>query len=125
MVVILVAHPRKTKEAISNDDVSGSSDITNRVDVVLSYSRNEKKSEDMPDQCDSKLSVLKNRLTGRLTRAGKEIELFYSNMSKRVTSLESPERTYRWEINERSELLNLDEMKLFEAEEWEDLTDEL
>ena len=79
----------------------------------------------MPDQCDSKLSVLKNRLTGRLTRAGKEIELFYSNMSKRVTSLESPERTYRWAINERSELLNLDEMKLFEAEEWEDLTDEL
>lgn len=125
VVVILVAHPRKTKEAISNDDVSGSSDITNRVDVVLSYSRNEKKSEDMPDECDSKLSVLKNRLTGRLTRAGKEIELFYSNMSKRVTSLESPERTYRWEINERSELLNLDEMKLFEAEEWEDLTDEL
>ena len=42
-----------------------------------------------------------------------------------MTSLESPERTYRWEINERSELLNLDEMKLFEAEEWEDLTDEL
>ena len=38
--VVLVAHPRKTKEGFTNDDVAGSGDITNRVDTVLAYSRN-------------------------------------------------------------------------------------
>ena len=125
VVVILVAHPRKTKEAISNDDVSGSSDITNRVDVVLSYSRNPNKQDGNSEECDSKLSVLKNRLTGRLTRSGNEIEMFYSNMSKRVTSLESPERVYSWEIKDRISLMNLDKMESFQMEEWEELPDEI
>lgn len=123
VVVVLVAHPRKTEKQIGNDDVSGSADITNRVDVVLSYSRNTNKSESTPDECDSKLSVLKNRLTGRLTRDGNEIELFYSKMSKRVSSLDSPERVYGWEMKERVNLFNLDKMEAFQPEDWEDITD--
>ena len=39
IVVLLVAHPRKMKDGnFANDDVAGSGDITNRVDVVMSYS---------------------------------------------------------------------------------------
>lgn len=121
VVVILVAHPRKTKEAISNDDVSGSSDITNRVDVVLSYSRDENNSG-----WDGTLSVLKNRLTGKLTPKGQEIKLLYSGKSKRIRPASSDERkVYGWEMKERMQLMNLDNMKSFHMEEWEDQTDEL
>ena len=91
VVILLVAHPRKTRDNLENDDVSGSSDITNRVDVVLSYARNQ------DDVCDGKLSVLKNRLTGRLTKKGGEVQLFYSNKSKRITSLQSPGKNYGWQ----------------------------
>lgn len=121
VVVILVAHPRKTKDAIGNDDVSGSSDITNRVDVVLSYSRDENNSG-----WDGTLSVLKNRLTGKLTPKGQEIKLLYSGKSKRIRPASSDKgKVYGWEINERRQLMNLEHMESFYMEEWEDLTDEL
>ena len=42
MVIALVAHPRKTQRDFDNDDVSGSADITNRVDVVMSYDKDDK-----------------------------------------------------------------------------------
>lgn len=108
VVIVLVAHPRKTKEAISNDDVSGSSDITNRVDVVLSYSRDNTESPN-----DSRLSVLKNRLTGKLTTKDSEIELFYSNKSKRINSKESGNKKYGWEEKSR--------IRLIDENEWEEL----
>ena len=88
VAIILVAHPRKTNAPIDNDDISGSGDITNRVDVVMAYSRNAKKQEDGPE-CDSLLSIMKNRLTGKLTRKNEPIELYYSNKSKRITSKDS------------------------------------
>lgn len=101
LVIILVAHPKKTQSAIENDDVSGSADITNRVDVVMSYCRNKDKiNPDDVDAADSKLSILKNRLTGKLTRAGEEIELYYSQKSKRITSISSEIKKYGWEKQE-------------------------
>ena len=119
VVIIMVAHPRKTKEAIGNDDVSGSADITNRVDVVLSYSRDENNSG-----WDGALSVLKNRLTGKLTPKGQEIKLLYSGKSKRISPASSEKgKVYGWEMKERRELMNLDKMKAFQPEDWEDITD--
>lgn len=91
IVVLIVAHPRKTQSNIENDDVSGSGDITNRVDVVMAYSRTD------GEDCDSKLSILKNRLTGKLTSKGEEIKLFYSNSTKRISSLCSNDKSYSWE----------------------------
>ena len=99
VVILLVAHPKKTREQLENDDVSGSSDITNRADVVLTYSSNADKHEDNPEDCDSKLSVLKNRLTGRITRKGQEVELYFSRKSKRITSkkgFENGVKEYGW-----------------------------
>lgn len=104
VVVILVAHPRKTQMGgkpgaeLGNDDVSGSSDITNRVDLVMAYSRNYSKTN--PDdtmQADSRLSVTKNRLTGKLTQKGKSIDLFYSQKSKRISSVLSKDKSYGWQ----------------------------
>lgn len=90
IVVLLVAHPKKTQNRIENDDVLGSSDITNRVDVVLSYSR------DTGEMCDGRLAILKNRLTGKITRKDAEIQLFYSNSTKRITSVSSGGKVYGW-----------------------------
>ena len=94
VVVILVAHPRKSREGFTNDDIAGSGDITNRVDIIFSYERDEK-----DDSCDSKLAITKNRLEGKLTSKGSEIPLFYSNSTKRITSLSSKHRIYGWEKN--------------------------
>jgi len=96
IVVLVVAHPRKAQTSIENDDVAGSGDITNRVDVVMAYSRNEN------GECDSKLSILKNRLTGKLTSKGNEVKLFYSNSTKRISSLSSNNKAYSWESKEQT-----------------------
>jgi archaellum biogenesis ATPase FlaH len=89
IVVLLVAHPRKSSNDFTNDDVSGSADITNKVDVVMSYSRAKE-----ADDCDSKLQITKNRLTGKLA---KDIELFYSPKTKRIFGRTSTIRRYGWE----------------------------
>ena len=92
ITIILIAHPRKTKtgEEIEGDDVSGSSDITNLADVVLSYKRLEK-----PDKqgahdpteggkYHSSISVIKNRLNGRIAKGKSSIKVTYSEITKRI-----------------------------------------
>lgn len=93
VVILLVAHPRKTSGSISNDDVSGSSDITNKVDVVMSYSRDEENEEE-----DKRLfRVTKNRLTGKLTKENSPISLYYASGSKRIVGVEKRfNREYSW-----------------------------
>lgn len=92
MVVLLVAHPRKSSGELGNDDVSGSADITNRVDIVLSYERADKQ-----DNRKSLLSVTKNRLTGKLKTGDNRIELFFSDKTKRISDIKSTYRHYGWE----------------------------
>lgn len=92
VVVILVAHPRKTQNDFSNDDVAGSADITNKVDVVLNYSRAPEGSH-----ASSKLSVTKNRLFGRLLTGSDAIDLMYSEKTKRIYSPKATyQRVYGW-----------------------------
>ena len=77
MVILLVAHPRKTNAEFDNDDVSGSADITNRVDVVMSYDRDKKR-----NQNDLRvLKITKNRMTGHLG----DMDLYFSDFSKRIS----------------------------------------
>ena len=83
VVIFLIAHPRKKQGFVNfdNDDVAGSSNITNLVDVVLRYSR--PKGKDIPpDTMDRELTVFKNRLTGQTNRNG--IKLFFQEGSKRI-----------------------------------------
>ena len=87
ITIILIAHPRKTEQgkALANDDVSGTSDITNLADIVLAYSRlDEKGSEN--GKYHSAITVTKNRLTGKLTMRDKPIKVSYSEMTKRIIS---------------------------------------
>lgn len=95
ILILLVAHPRKNSGNLSNDDVSGSSDITNKVDVVMQYTRDADK-EDAPDN-ERKFAVTKNRLTGRLTKSKQYIRLYYDSKSKRISDSESGfDREYGW-----------------------------
>lgn len=93
VAVLLIAHPRKSRDDFTNDDVSGSADITNRVDYVMCYER----TGDEDQTCDSQLLVTKNRLTGRLVKKENAIKLFYSQSTKRITSMASKTRRYGWE----------------------------
>lgn len=94
VVVILVAHPRKNKfSSDDTDEISGSADITNKVDIVMTYKRFDGMGEDV-----RKLSISKNRLTGRLATGGKEIMLFYDPASKRISDVNSAfTKSYAWE----------------------------
>lgn len=93
VVIILVAHPRKSNQAFSNDDVAGSGDITNKVDVVMSYQR-----DDKDETYNGRLSVTKNRLNGRCASGDDAIGLIYSEKTKRITSPSSGVRHYGWEM---------------------------
>lgn len=111
IVILLVAHPRKTSGNLSNDDISGSADITNKVDVVMSYSRDNEDND--PDK--RLFQVTKNRLTGRLTKENSPIPLYYSSSSKRIVGIEKVfNREYGWnsigdgfyEIGDMSDYIN-------------------
>ena len=98
VAIILVAHPRKSGKddrdsSFDNDIVSGSSNITDRVDIVMNYSRVRKEGSEN----NSLLEIGKNRLMGTL-RLGKDgIPLNYSADDKRVCGLRSLEKRYGWE----------------------------
>lgn len=81
VAIILIAHPKKTKDNFDNDSVSGSADITNAVDLVINYERSGK-----DDDFDSKVTITKNRLTGRLITKDNPVKLIYSESSKRIQS---------------------------------------
>ena len=91
ITVILIAHPRKTKngEELQNDDVSGTGDITNLADVVLSYSRLQKTGSKDPTEggkYQSAIGITKNRLNGRLAQYDNVIKVRYSEATKRIVS---------------------------------------
>ena len=103
--ILLVAHPRKQYGSISNDDISGSSNITDRADIVLVYGRpkkekNEKEQElsEVVDDSVRVLEVLKNRLTGNLAMDKKGIKLVFEPGSKRIAENTKAffEKTYKW-----------------------------
>lgn len=92
VLIFLIVHPRKSNGTLfDNDDVAGSSNITNLVDVVLRYGK--PKDNDNPDTAERVLTVYKNRLTGRTDRNG--ITLYYQESSKRISEHES---VFDWEL---------------------------
>ena len=81
VIIFLIAHPRKRKGDggdFDADDVMGSGNITNAVDVVLNYDTG----PDKFGKPDRILSVKKNRLTGDLDDG---IGLWYDPASKRIS----------------------------------------
>ena len=78
-VIMLVAHPRKSGNGESNDDISGSGDIVNKADIAMYYDKD--KDRDLDDL--RVLRVTKNRLTGKLGK----VDMWYSE-SRRISDIE-------------------------------------
>lgn len=84
VVILLVAHPRKAakdSKGFQNDDVLGSSNITNFADIILRYDTPSKKEQDKNKRI---LELTKSRRDGR---RGK-FEMFYDFKSKRISDSE-------------------------------------
>ena len=96
VAVILVAHPRKqgkdSDREFDNDDVAGSADITNKVDIVLNYCRPKKE-----ESYQRVLSLDKNRINGHLLKGDKAVHMKYNNKSRQITAERSLSRRYGWE----------------------------
>ena len=118
--VLLIAHPRKSGNEFSNDDVSGSGDITNKADVILNYQRAKE-----TERYESVLQITKNRLFGIL-RAGKNngIPLRYSERTKRVFSLYDKQiKHYGWEKTDTAPLISSPKSKMTEMPKQDDIID--
>lgn len=78
VIILLIVHPRKRQgNTFSNDEVAGSSNITNLADVVLNYAQPPNDMDIVPDRV---LQVTKNRLSGTTGT----INLWYDIPSKRI-----------------------------------------
>lgn len=85
VLILLIAHPRKSiNDRFENDDVAGSSNITNLVDVVMRYDTPKDATD--PDTPERTLTIHKNRLTGKTNSKG--IKLYFQESSKRISEHE-------------------------------------
>lgn len=99
VVILLVAHPKKggvNDVQDDNDLVAGSSDITNKADIVLKYSR---LAEEEADGANSLIKVTKNRIMGTLrVRNDNAIRVRYIEKSKRIVDAgRTTIKAYGWE----------------------------
>ena len=99
VVILLVAHPKKGGVNESQDDndlVAGSSDITNKADIIIKYSR---MAEAEADGANSLIKITKNRIMGTLrVRNDNAIRVRYSEKSKRIVDAgRDREKSYSWE----------------------------
>ncbi len=95
VVLVLVAHMRKNNSNRNgNDEVAGSSDISNLASITLMY---EKDKELSPDQ--RRLKVWKNRLFGYTNPDGYVMD--YDEKSKRIYGAgDNPNMEYGWYVPE-------------------------
>ena len=108
VLIILVAHKRKTGSVIEvdeNDAVSGSADITNLALVTLSYCKDK---ELEPNQ--RLLKISKNRLFGRVNPKG--WVMFYDEKSRRIFCQgDDPNYETGWTSDEDNNL-DIEQMEL-------------
>ncbi len=109
--VLMVAHERKQAASDTNDQVSGTANITNLADVVIAYRRNKTGGE-----YDAEIEISKNRtFTGLcLTSADKSIGVYFDPVSRRLKTDLSPknwEKAFSWEKDWEREVaqINTDE----------------
>lgn len=85
IVILLVAHPRKSKASeLDSDEISGSGDVANLSDTVITLDRSIKTKDDGERIPQTLLAVQKNRATGILVQGNDRIPLRHSKKSKRL-----------------------------------------
>lgn len=87
VIVVVVAHPRKTatnpkfQTQFTSDDIAGSANITNLADVILRY--DEGSTQEEKDESPRRISIHKSRETGLLDPKG--FPVWYEDSSKRIS----------------------------------------
>ena len=111
VMILLVAHRRKNSSfgTDMNDEISGSSKITNLAGIVLGYDRPSKK--DIEDQKataeDRRVTVTKNRLFGKLSYDGFLVK--FDEKSKRIYGdNDDLYRRYGWEKEIENDFIGID-----------------
>lgn len=92
-VIILIAHPRKGQiDGTDNDAIAGSSNITDRADIVMTYQRVDPDDKPAGISVSSEefpllrmLSISKNRLTGRRALLSEAIPLRFNTDNRQIT----------------------------------------
>ena len=98
VIILLIVHPRKrTGRTFDNDEVAGSSNITNLADVVMNYALPQDEDDTHPDRI---LQVTKNRLNGNTNYGG--IPLWYDIPSKRILEARGMnKKKFGWDIEDK------------------------
>lgn len=95
VVIMLVAHPRKSPTAsreLTQDSISGSKDIVNLADLLFAYTRHNDEEKQMFAR---RLNLLKNRRRGLLMEGKNGVYLSYDSKSNRICeSKQDIERDY-------------------------------
>lgn len=96
IIIMLIAHPKKMNgRTLTADDVSGSGNITNLVNTVLTYSRAYSENGEEGANADNgerKMTILKERFNGNTDHRG--FKLYYNKASKRI----SDSMRFSWEL---------------------------
>lgn len=99
VAILLVAHKRKNNGSSTdlNDEISGSSDITNYASMIISYgkySQNEIKKGEATNE-NRKMAVTKERFKGKTVF---DCKMGFESSSKRIfSSVRIPDMTFGWE----------------------------
>ena len=104
VVIVLVAHPRKRQGyEFSNDDIAGSSNITNLADIVLRYSKPEP-DDSNPYLPERILQITKGRQDGKIDFNG--IGLWFDPSSKRIAE----DQNFTWKLGWEDEFELIDDL---------------
>lgn len=103
IVVVLVAHPKKSKEDFDNESIAGSSNIGNLSDLILALERTTPE-----EDFDTRLMVTKNRIRGKILDRENCIELMFDETSKRFREYGELKVTeYSWKKYENFQQLEV------------------
>lgn len=119
VIIVLIVHPRKSKQGLfTNDDIAGSSNITNRAHKVIRYSRptqsftdidGEKWEKDELYDCPIReLTVLKDRFTGKTISKG--ILLYFDERTKRISETKEFNWRLSWDNDSFVPIENMDDV---------------
>lgn len=92
VIILVVAHPKKTANEITKEDIAGSSNIGNLSDTIISYS---KPDGDVDYQRD--ISILKNRWNNDKGVGVDPIHTYFNESSKRISTSKVFDWFYGWE----------------------------
>lgn len=120
--ILFVAHPRKAQGFLRLDDVSGSADLSNRVDYAFIIHRNNNdfkrlslqmfpgfKETDYMYQGTNVIEVVKDRDGGT---QDKFIPLWYDPRTKRLKNTETEKYIYAWDKRETAAWTSVDEKQM-------------